>query len=608
MPDAPSLSIGFDSTRTRAFLETSSEGKQELSRLALRFPGASRPSPATLEIPLDEFIADIQALSSWAGGVVEWDDTFAELVREELAYGQEAGARVAGSAPASAPVDEHKVESLLGEGWKADLTSFQKRDIARLLSMSHGANFSVPGAGKTRVGWALYAARRAEGKVRRALVVAPKSAFESWEGELAECFWDPPSLRIVDNGAPMTAAEVIVVNYERLPKMTTALAAWLSAAPSMILLDEAHRMKLGLKGAYGAACMELGPLAKSRVILTGTPAPNGAQDLENLLSFVWPGQGRRRVQEAVAGGNLTHASQVLRPLFTRTTKSELGLPPMDVNLRRVELPELHGEIYRALVGQFSARAVASQDDFDAIGKSMLRMIMAATSPALLLEGGSRYEPLEHRVPALEPEADASLISLLHRLPQFEMSPKYKELLRIVADNKARGRKTLVWSTFIRNLTTAQGVLGAYRPALVHGGVTDRQEQIRRFRSDPDCWVLLSNPATLGEGISLHHECNDAVYIDRDFIAGRFLQSLDRIHRLGLSPDAATNVTVLVSEGTVDEIVAQRLAEKLEFMGRILDDPTVQQLADPYEEASYAGGMDEADIKALMKHAEKLERP
>src|SRR5690606_37279694 len=173
------------------------------------------------------------------------------------------------------------------------------------------------------------------------------------------------------------------------------------------------------------------------------------------------------------------------------------------------------EIYAALCGQFSARAAASQQDLDAIGKSMLRMIMAATSPALLLESTSQYEPLEHRVPALAPEEDASLISLLHRLPEYEMSEKYQELLAIVAENKARGRKTLVWSTFIRNLATAARLLGAYNPVVVHGGVQDREDRIFRFRNDPDCWVLLSNPATLGEGISLHHHCNDAVYIDRD---------------------------------------------------------------------------------------------
>ena len=115
-------------------------------------------------------------------------------------------------------------------------------------------------------------------------------------------------------------------------------------------------MKLGGAGIYGAACMALGPLSRVRMILSGTPAPNGSKDLENLLSFVWPGHGRRVVTQAVDGGDLAHASQVLRPLYTRTTQAELGLPPVDTcAIRPLRMPPLHREIYDALVGKYSPR-------------------------------------------------------------------------------------------------------------------------------------------------------------------------------------------------------------------------------------------------------------
>ncbi len=192
--------------------------------------------------------------------------------------------------------------------------------------MRHGANFSVPGAGKTRVGLAVYAAMRARGEARRLLVVSPKSAYESWLFESAACFEEPLAAEVMSK-SPDLGTELLLVNYERLDRSLAQLAAWLRAAPSMVILDEAHRMKLGANGVYGSACMLLGPLSRRRLILTGTPAPNGARDLENLLSFVWPGHGRRVVTSAVNGGDLAYASKILRPLFTRTTKHELGLPP-----------------------------------------------------------------------------------------------------------------------------------------------------------------------------------------------------------------------------------------------------------------------------------------
>ncbi|MFJ3629347.1 DEAD/DEAH box helicase [Streptomyces albidoflavus] len=597
-----SLTVGFDITRTKVVLRASEPFQRDLASLAIRFSVGGQRSLLMAEVGLDDFLAGIEALADWPDENVEWDKELLALVESVMDDSDLAERQLQGQPAQFVGADE--VVSMLGTGWRADLTSFQRRDIAHLLSMQHGANFSVPGAGKTRVGMAVYSAMKEQGKVRRLLVVSPKSAYESWLFEAGECFKEPPATTVMA-GAPDPSAEILILNYERLDKSLNALAVWLRAAPSMVILDEAHRMKLGARGIYGSACMALGPLSRRRLILTGTPAPNGARDLENLLSFVWPGQGRRIVTNAVDGGDLSYASQVLRPMFTRTTKRELGLPPFETRIRYVPLPDgsLHREIYDALVGRYSARASAEREDFDALGKAMLRLLMAATSPALLGEAESRYEPLTYRVPPLRVPASDSLFTLMGDLPSYELSPKYKEALKIVSENASAGRKTLVWTTFVRSLTTMERLFAAFEPAVVHGGTQDREEQIRRFRNDPDCMVLLSNPATLGEGISLHRECHDAVYVDRDFMAGRFLQSLDRIHRLGLAPDAETRVTVLAAERTIDEVVALRLEQKLEFMGKILDDPSVQQLADLQEEPSIAAGMDMGDVRALMSYLE-----
>ncbi|MFI7316206.1 DEAD/DEAH box helicase [Streptomyces venezuelae] len=598
-PVEPSLRISSDVTRTRAVLRAAAGYERDFAKLAARFPSAGQRTLLSIEVDLDDFLTGLETLAAWPSSDVEWEEELATLVGGVLDDAERAEQWLKGSG-AVAAITPDAVLDQLGPEWRADLTDFQQRDVARLLSLQHGANFSVPGSGKTRVGLAVFAAMRERGDVHRLLIVSPKSAYESWSYESTVCFKEPLTARVLER-VPSPGTDVLIVNYERLDRSLAALATWLRAAPSMVILDEAHRMKLGARGIYGSACMALGPLARRRLILTGTPAPNGARDLENLLSFVWPGHGRRVVTNAVSGGDLAYASTVLRPLFTRTTKKELGLPPFETRIRYVELPALHREVYDALVGQYTARAEAGREDFDALGKAMLRLLMAATSPALLIEGESRYAPLDYRVPPLEvPQAD-SLYALLQKLPEYELSPKYKEALSIVAQNSAMGRKTLVWTTFVRSLTTMERLFSAYQPAVVHGGTPDREEQLKRFREDPDCHVLLSNPATLGEGISLHRVCHDAVYVDRDFMAGRFLQSLDRIHRLGLEPGTETRVTVLAAEGTIDDVVALRLEDKLAFMGQILDDPSVQQLADLQEEPSLAAGMDMADVRALLRH-------
>lgn len=202
---------------------------------------------------------------------VHWDGDLLALVNDVLDDADQAeNYLVRGAAESDVPGDE-SVMAALGPDWQADLTPFQVRDIGRLLSMRHGANFSVPGAGKTRVGLAVYAAMKERGLARRLLVVSPKSAYESWLSESQECFGSPPAIRIM-GGVPDPHAEILVVNYERLDRSLAGLAGWLRAVPSMVILDEAHRMKLGAQGTYGSACMALGPLSRRRLILTGTPA------------------------------------------------------------------------------------------------------------------------------------------------------------------------------------------------------------------------------------------------------------------------------------------------------------------------------------------------
>jgi SNF2 family DNA or RNA helicase len=549
------------------------------------------------DLELEDLLANLQALASWPSDDtdVRWQPELAALVESNLRDARALKSRLAGS---QAP--DFAVVRLSGQ-WVADLTDFQKRDIAKLLQLENGANFSVPGAGKTRVAWAVFDALREAGKVDRILVACPKSAFESWQLEAEVCYGErAPVVGILD-GSALPECDALLVNYERLPDAQVRLTAWMRQAKTLLVLDEAHRTKLGPAGAWGSACLAMGAYAVSRLILTGTPAPNGPKDLENLFGFVWPGQGRAAVTRALVGNELPAASRLLQPLFTRTTKAELALPPVDRAIRRVPLPPLHRELYDALVGQSSERLRGHEQDAEALGRILMYLIMAATSPALLSTGATKYEPLPYRVPPLSVPANSSLGDLLKNLPHYELSPKYVEAASIARGNAELGRKTLIWSTFVRNLTSLGQLSQQLNPAVIHGGTVDREAELRRFRQDPDCWVLLSNPATLGEGVSLHHDCHDAVYVDRDFSAGRYLQSLDRIHRLGLSPDARTQVTVLIGERTIDEVIEQRLAKKLEFMGGILDDAAVQQLADLEEEPTVTMGMDSNDLRALIVH-------
>ena len=591
MTELAVLHLGL-TARGAVLAQTEPEYLPLLRRVQFDFPNADSFGRSAFEIDLGSFLANLSAIAKWTAGPVEWDQRLKDLAIASLDDSEHFDRLRADS---TEPPAEFQFES----DWTGDLTSFQRRDLARLLRMRHGANFSVPGAGKTRVALGFYSQMRAQSTVKRALVVAPKSAHESWLAETSASFADGRRVEVYAGGtAP--ECDILLVNYERLANARVQLAAFLSAADSLLVLDEAHRMKRGAGGVYGATCLSLGPLAKARLVLSGTPAPNGLGDLKSVLEFVWPGRGSRLF--GVGGSSWSSVSEKAKPFFTRTTKSELDLPPLKTKIKRVDLPPLHREIYDALLGQLR-QEVGESERIDDLGRIVVYLLMAATSPALLAVGSSRYEPLQFRVPPYDLAPSGKLRSLMADLPRYELSPKLLEASKIVRKNAKAGKKTVVWSTFIRNITTLENMLGDLGPQVVIGNTSDeeRLERLGAFRKDESSFVLLTNPSTLGEGVSLHHECHDAVYIDRDFAAGRFLQSLDRIHRLGLEASVQTKATVLVASGTIDELVTVRLASKLNWMSDALDDKSLSSLADLEEERETADVLDLSDASLIRQY-------
>ena len=84
-------------------------------------------------------------------------------------------------------------------------------------------------------------------------------------------------------------------------------------------------------------------------------------------------------------------------------------------------------------------------------------------------------------------------------------------------------------------------------------------------------VLVANPAACGEGISLHKVCHHAIYLDRNYNAAQYLQSEDRIHRLGLKKNQHTYVEIVCCKNSIDVSVHDRLRRKVARMADVLND-------------------------------------
>ncbi|XUM24498.1 hypothetical protein ACRAVF_15825 [Bradyrhizobium oligotrophicum S58] len=123
-------------------------------------------------------------------------------------------------------------------------------------------------------------------------------------------------------------------------------------------------------------------------------------------------------------------------------------------------------------------------------------------------------------------------------------------------------------------------------------------------------MLLANPAAAGEGISLHTVCHDAIYLDRSYVSTHYLQSIDRIHRLGLPPGTETNIHIYRSKapreiGSIDLSVSRRLRFKIRNLQQLLNDPDLDIIALDEENADDPIDLD-VDIQDLVDLVEELE--
>lgn len=478
---------------------------------------------------------------------------------------------------------------------KRELKPFQFRDLSHLLSLSNGANFSVPGAGKTTVTFALHLLTRKPGQ--HFIVVAPKAAFQAWIDVVHECMDE----NAPDGGAEpfvlLTGSEEIIrdalnsdstrfiISYDIVIRQQGLLSAHFATTKTHLVLDEAHRMKAGWNSQRGAFFLRIADDPIRRDILTGTPMPQAASDMESQLDFLWPGHGYGL---EISQGKSPRT--VLGNLYVRTTKKELGLPKakrhfIDVSMDPGQLA-LYSIVRNEFLRDYAKRVSHGMGDaqFLRARRSVMRLLQLSVNPVLALSAMANDDV----------QIDSAIID---QVMEQGHSAKMRAVMDHAYDLAKSGQKSVIWTIFTDTIHSFASSLADLNPVYIHGGVPSglpddpetREGRIRRFHEDSSCFVLIANPAAAGEGISIHTTCHNAIYADRSYVSTHYLQSIDRIHRLGLPPDQETHIHIYRSKsppviGSIDMSVSRRLVEKIRNMQMLLDDPDLHEIALDEEES------------------------
>ena len=480
---------------------------------------------------------------------------------------------------------------------KRNLKPFQLRDLAHLLILSNGANFSVPGAGKTTVTFALHMFIRRQ--INHFIVVAPKAAFQVWIDIVDECMDDdspthgaePFSLLIGTEEETYSSlnsdATRFIISYDMAIRQQGLLASHFATTPTHLVLDESHRMKAGWQSQRGAFFLRIADDPIRRDILTGTPMPQAASDMESQLDFLWPGHGY--------GLEISHGKpprEVISNLYVRTTKKELGLPKakrnfIDISMNPGQLA-LYSIVRNEFIRKCSKRTTTngmSNEQLRRARRSVMRLLQLSVNPTLALSA------------MVNDDIDVES-AIIDQVLEEGHSAKMRAVMKHAYTLAEQGQKCVIWTIFTDTIHSFSTSLADLNPVFIHGGVSSgsiedhesREGRIRRFHTDDRCFVLIANPATAGEGISLHTVCHNAIYADRSYVSTHYLQSIDRIHRLGLPPNQETHIHIYRSKappiiGSIDMSVSRRLIKKIRNMQVLLDDPDLHEIAFDEEEAA-----------------------
>ena len=488
---------------------------------------------------------------------------------------------------------------IVNEHTTRKLRDRQMWDAFFMSAMNSAANFSVPGSGKTASVLGAYAFLHAMGHVDRVVVISPKNAFSSWKDEWLACFGelDPCCCLCFDDarwtGVSTSAKRrelslgygkynLITVNYEASSLIESIHDAVQDR--SLLVFDEVHKVKqVGGKRATNA--LEVAKCSSYTIALTGTPIPNSYLDLYNLLHILYPndydwyfGFTPNSLKKP---DDLTVAriNEAIQPFFCRTNKHMLGVPePREDEIIPIAASNEEAAVLRILRRELSSDPLAL----------IIRILQLESDPSMLLDAipaadlewladAGDVDAPQREILLDPPCFDPQVIDALGSAP----SEKTLECAKLARTLCTEGKPVIIWCIFKQSMTSLTGILSAMglRTRMICGEVpfVERNLILEDFKHG-NVDVLITNPHTLAESVSLHMACHDAIYFECSYNLVHLLQSKDRINRLGLPEDQYTQYHFLQTvfpgaddEGwSLDRNIYQRLREKETAMLSAID--------------------------------------
>lgn len=431
--------------------------------------------------------------------------------------------------------------------------NYQRVAIERLVSSPRLALFQDMGLGKTVEVLTAIQELRMRWRVSRVLVVAPKKVAEAtWTAEAER--WDHLSGMRISRVlgtlkqramALNTPADLYVINRENVPWLVDYYRNdWPFDG---VVLDESSSFKNPQSKRFKALKKVLDRV-RWLVLLTGTPAPNGLEDLWAQIYLLDQGQRLGRTitsfREAFFTQDYAHPGQQYRTYSPRPDadkRIETAIADICVSMKAEDYLELPDYVENVVPVELDAAAAKAYKRLER--EALLQVdgstITAGTAAVLngkLLQlcSGAVYDTGGQSVE-------------IHRC-------KVEAFLEAV--ERLNGQHALVFYWFQHE---RDRLLEALCPTglrvLVYSG-----EEDERLWNAGEVDLLLAHPASCGYGLNLQHGGHHMVWFGLpNWNLEVYQQACKRLHRQGQKYPVVSHI--LVVRGGMDEAVVAALQEK-----------------------------------------------
>lgn len=428
------------------------------------------------------------------------------------------------------------------------LYPFQK-DAVQFLVSAHGNRMLVleQGLGKTPTSIVAAEYLRAQSKKGKhdfqILVIGPKSLISNWQREVRA--WAKLEARSLWRTTPAIKYHWSITNWETFSNsLEKYFVGW-----DLVIVDESVTIKSRRSKRFAAIKM-LATVAKKIWLLTGSPTTRYNDDLftqlqicdRNQFTSYWKFVEQYCIVEKGEWGNKIIGNQPLRD--PRDDNPDL----MFVRAQKQVMPDLPDMIFQTIEVELSARQRKMHDDF--VKKFVTE-----------LETGEKM---------ITPNVISQLIRLqqitssLRNLGQMgDVSAKVEAIEDILEGGMKLPLLVWVhWKGTAHHVAEKLESLGLR--VAVASGDTEAAEEIQRYKDGKvDALVCSLMVGKFGHTLT---NTKTVIYVDKTWNADDYVQSLKRIHRIGL--EHSPLVISLVATDSVDQMVEDNLAGKLPGIAKI----------------------------------------